>query len=120
MLLIKFPVRLGRKGGEEAVLAGGEGEPADIRARDGRAVQRDRAAVIADERQDALHERRLARAVLAEQADDLAGADGQAHVIERLLVRIALAEILDFQHQKYASQICKVSAGGMQRAGTPW
>ena len=120
MLLIKFPVRLGRKGGKEAVLAGGEGEPADIRARDGRAVQRDRAAVIADERQDALHERRLARAVLAEQADDLAGPDRQAHVIERLLVSIALAEILDFQHQKYASQICKVSAGGMQRAGTPW
>ena len=119
--LYESVVVLGRaQVGEKGVLAGGEGEPADIRARDGRAVQRDRAAVIADERQDALHERRLARAVLAEQADDLAGPDRQAHVIERLLVSIALAEILDFQHQKYASQICKVSAGGMQRAGTPW
>ena len=118
MLLVELPVRLRSESREEAVLAGSKGEPADIFAGDGRAVQRDAAAVIGQKLQHAFHQRRLARAVFAEQADDLARPDGQAHVLQRLLAPIVLAEIFHFQHQKNAPQTFKISSGGMQRAGT--
>ena len=118
MLLVELPVRLCSQGREEAVLAGGEGKPADIFAGDGFAVQRDAAAVIGQKLQHAFHQRRLARAVFAKQADDLARSDGQAHVLQRLLAAVSFAEIFHFQHQNNASQTFRISSGGMQRAGT--
>ena len=61
--------------------AGGDG------ARDGHrgargAVDADRARARRDDAAEDLHQGRLARAVLADEADDLAGGDGEADIVE--------------------------------------
>ena len=55
-------------------------------------VDADDAGVGRDDAAQHLHQRRLAGAVLADQADDLAGADRQAHVVQRQDARIALPD----------------------------
>jgi hypothetical protein len=47
-----------------------------------------------------LHQRRLARAVLAHDREDLAGAQVEVHVVERLDTRKALAHPLHVQQQR--------------------
>jgi hypothetical protein len=59
-----------------------------------------------------VHQRRLAGAVLADEADDLAGAHGEAHGIQRHDARIALpdADQLEEWHEPCAT--CPSSASG--------
>jgi hypothetical protein len=44
-----------------------------------------------------MDERRLARAVRAEKAEELAGADVEADPVERQVAAVALADVVDLQ-----------------------
>src|SRR5699024_1830574 len=68
---VELRVALGRERGEEGVLARGEGQAFDILRRDGLAVEQDLALVV-EQAQHTLHYGGLARAVLTEEADELA------------------------------------------------
>ena len=57
----------------------------------------DHTGVGRDDAAQHLHQRRLARAVLADQADDLAHADGQADTVERHDAGVALADADQFE-----------------------
>lgn len=60
---------------------------------------------------DHLDQRRLARAIVAHQADDLAGFDRQRHVVDRLDGAEMLRDIGEFEnrHQPIASQCLAAS-----------
>ena len=112
---VEVAVILGCEAGEKAVLACREREAGDILARDGRAVQRN-VALIVDEVQDRLQQRRFARAVLAEQADKLARADGQRDIVQRACLAVGFGDMVQFDHPK-ALQNRKCSPAGMHCGG---
>ena len=65
---------------------------------DRRSVPRDLAAVDRDQVHHGAHRGRLAGAVRAEEPDDGAAADGEAHIIEGNDVTEALADVPNFEH----------------------
>ena len=97
MVREELRVPLGRKVREEAVLAGGEGKAPDVFAGDGLSVQAD-GAVVAQQAQDALHERGLAGAVFSEQADYLAGLQLKVYIVEHLFGAESLVQFVNFEH----------------------
>jgi len=68
------------------------------RERDLAAVEAQRAGVRRDGAADHLHERRLARTVLAEQAVDRAGAHAQARAVERAHAAVGLRDAVGLKH----------------------
>ena len=85
------------QGRKEGVLAGGKAEPVDVGAVDGLAVQR-HGALVPHKTQHALHQRGLARAVLAEQPHDLPLWQRQGYIVQRLLGTVFLADMADLKH----------------------
>jgi len=75
----------------------GESLPRDVAVGDRRAVERDLAGA-AEIAEDAFHQRGLAGAVFAEQADDLAARQLQAEVLQRGAAAVVFGQILDLQH----------------------
>ena len=65
----------------------------------GRAVEEHRAAVGAVDAAEDLDERRLSRAVFTEESDDLARADGEAHVLQRAGAAERLGNIAEFERR---------------------
>ena len=100
---VKFPVLLRVQGGEEAVLARGKRKPRDVRTRDRLPVQRDLALKFC-QTENALHQRRLARAVLAEEAHNLPPRQRERHIRERLPASVFFRNMFDFQHGLSSSQ----------------
>ncbi len=62
------------------------------------AIKRDGARVRAEDSAEAAQRRRLARAVLAEQHENLALVDGEVHAVDGADVGKALAQALDPDH----------------------
>ena len=94
---VELRVPGGAQVGEEAVLACGEGDAVDVLRRDRLAVEAYRARV-GDVAEYALHKRRLARAVFAEEAHKLAAREGEADVFKGLFVAVAFGDVLYFKH----------------------
>lgn len=99
MLGVEVRVTLGREGGKEGVLARREGETVYVFMAYGLAVERYRALVL-EQAEDALYERTLARAVFAEEANDLAGAYREAEVPDGLMLAVGLADVFEFYHAR--------------------
>src|SRR5262249_30855815 len=66
--------------------------------------------------QDA-HRRRLARAVRAEEADDLAALEPEAHVVHREVGAESPREVLDVDHPEGEPRTVSVLATALNRAG---
>ena len=99
MVGVELPVVLGGEGGEEGVLAGGEGELFDVLPVQRLAVQGD-FPLEAVEAQDALHEGGLACAVLPEETHDLTPGNGQGDVFHGvLLAGIGFGDVGQSQHR---------------------
>src|SRR6185437_3812173 len=84
----------------------GIGDEADL-AHEGRAIpiglqtEDAHAALIGRQPENGLQQRRLARAIAADQADDAAGTDPQAYIIQRAQLAVALAEMLDLNEVRH-------------------
>ncbi len=96
--------------GVEAACLGHVADPPATVERDGRPVDPDLARVGREDPEHDAHRRRLARAVAADEPEQLAGADLEAQVTERDDLAVAFREPVDLEHR--ASLVVAANAPG--------
>ena len=81
-------------------------------------VDLDGAGVRSQQSNEALHGRRLARAVGAEQRQDLSWADGQVQPVEGCELSVGLAQGRDHQHVDILAEAARSGQRGVTRGGS--
>ena len=101
----------------QAALLGHVADPAAPPGVDGAAVEPDLAGVGGQDPQDDAHRRGLARAVGPDEAEELAGPDGEGHVRQGAHVAVALGHTVDLQHARPTDLVPGTSPSPTPRDG---